>query len=369
MIERLRVSNFRCLVNFEAKLAKECLLLGNNGAGKSTLIDSLKLIQDFVCGWAPLVDLITSYELTQWTTSDLVEFEVDLKAGGGIYRYKLSLEFNRQLDKGRIHEESLTFDQATLVRRDQNEVFLHRDDGSNGGKFPLDWSQSAVAAVQPSQVNQKLQRFRKAVGNWIILRPNVMSMESESRSESPRPSRDLVNFTSWYRSLALNGKWTFELTKLMRNVWDDFAYMNLEEIGRDARALQVVFEKTGPAAESITLHWPQLSDGERALFCLYSLVALVKSDSEVVLILDEPDNNVSLSEVKPWASELLQSIGTQSQVVLATHHPELAELLGETKALWLTRQRHDSATVPRKLDRVDDGLTFSERIARGWIDG
>jgi predicted ATPase len=369
VIDRVRVSNYRCLVNFETNLNRECLLLGYNGAGKSTLIDSLKLIQDFVCGWVALADLITSYELTQWTTANLVEFEIDMHAAGGMYRYKLALDCNRQLDKIRIYDESLTFDHATLVRRDQNEVYLHRDDGSQGGSFPLDWSQSAVAAVQPSSVNQKLQTFRKSVGNWTILRPNVMSMESESRAEVNRPMRDLSNFTSWYRSLALNGKWTYELTSLMRNVWDDFSYINLEEIGREARALQLVFEAVASGGSTVTLYWQQLSDGERALLSLYSLVALVKIESQAVLILDEPDNNVALAEVKPWAAELLQSIGPQNQVIVASHHPELVEFMGENRALWLTRLRHDTPAVPRNLDQVDDGLTLSERIARGWIDG
>jgi len=41
MLKRLYVDNFRCLVNFELRLDRVNLLLGENGTGKTSVFDVL----------------------------------------------------------------------------------------------------------------------------------------------------------------------------------------------------------------------------------------------------------------------------------------------------------------------------------------
>lgn len=45
MIQRLRVDNFGCLVNFELRLERMQLLLGPNGSGTSTVFEILRRLQ------------------------------------------------------------------------------------------------------------------------------------------------------------------------------------------------------------------------------------------------------------------------------------------------------------------------------------
>ena len=47
MLERLYVTNYRCLVNFEFRPNSKQLLIGGNGSGKTTVLDVLALLRDF----------------------------------------------------------------------------------------------------------------------------------------------------------------------------------------------------------------------------------------------------------------------------------------------------------------------------------
>lgn len=313
--------------------------------------------------------LLSASDLCLWTTSGIVEFEVDLRVGELSYQYKLVVDCNRDLDKSRVDTESLACDQKPLITRDRNEVRLFRDDGSEGGSFPLDWTRSAVAAVQPTSVNQKLQAFRNSASKWIRLMINPIGMEPESRSETSRPELNLTNAISWYRHLSANGKWAYEFTNLLRSLWHDFDYPELENVGRDTKALRLVFKRESRDKTLVPIYWDQLSEGERTLFVLYALVALIRSDSDSILLLDEPDNFVSASEIRPWLYELLECESLSKQIVLVSHNSQIVDFVNPSRVLWFSRASHDAATILRQLEQVEDGLTLSERVARGWVDG
>ena len=48
-----------------------------------------------------------------------------------------------------------------------------------------------------------------------------------------------------------------------------------------------------------------LSDGQRQLIVLYTVLQSLKQNIFSVLLIDEPDNFVSLREIQPWLKSLL----------------------------------------------------------------
>jgi AAA15 family ATPase/GTPase len=85
MLERLYVDNYRCMVNFECRLAAKQLILGSNGAGKSTVFDVLALQRDFCVRGEPAGDALAGSTRTRWQNVPEQSFELDVTGNGGKY--------------------------------------------------------------------------------------------------------------------------------------------------------------------------------------------------------------------------------------------------------------------------------------------
>jgi AAA15 family ATPase/GTPase len=83
----------------------------------------------------------------------------------------------------------------------------------------------------------------------------------------------------------------------LRESLPGFDSIRLRKSGENSRALKAVFRN--PPNATIDYGLDQLSDGQRALIALYSLIMLTE-DRHVSLFIDEPDNYLSLREIQPW---------------------------------------------------------------------
>ena len=115
------------------------------------------------------------------------------------------------------------------------------------------------------------------------------------------------------------------------------------------------------------LRLDEISDGQRALIALYSLVKMA-SGLGYTLFLDEPDNYISLPEIQSWLIELRDACAADvPQAVLCSHHPELIDYLGGDCAVLLEREASGvTRTKPVARATGDSGLKLSEILARGW---
>ncbi len=376
MITRLYVNNFRCLVNFKAEFDSFAVLCGPNGAGKSSVLDALRLLRNLGTGDAVLGGTgeqdFPELEFTDWLDSRIQEFEVGLNIDGHAFDYVLHIEQKADFEKPRIVHESAKCDGNVLFERELDpqtmraEVRLPRPDGNQVG-FPLDWRQSALAAIQPRGFNlNKITLLQESVGKLLILRPNPRGMERESKAEARHPDLSMTNLTSWYRSLSQEQDWTDALRDALRDVWPDFRSFKLVNTGMNTKALQLRFEsETG---KPTLLFFDQLSDGERALIALYMVRSALDAGAAKMVMLDEPDNFVGLPELQPWVLSMRELLDQKHQLVLISHHPEILSNSGEANGRYLWRDNHTSPTRIGPL-KVPDGMAAGEAIARGWARG
>ncbi len=376
MITRLYVNNFRCLVNFKAEFDSFAVLCGPNGAGKSSVFDALRLLRNLGAGDAVLGGTseqdVPGLEFTGWLDSRIQEFEVGLSVDGHAFDYVLHIEQKADFEKPRIIHENATCDGYVLFERDLDpqtmraEVRLPRADGNQTG-FPLDWRQSALAAIQPRGINlNKITLLQEAIAKLLILRPNPRSMERESKAEARHPDLSMTNLTSWYRSLAQEQEWTDALRDALRDVWPDFRSFKLVNAGMNTKALQLRFESE--VGKPTLLFFDQLSDGERALIGLYMVRAALETGATTTIMLDEPDNFVGLPELQPWVLSMRELLDEKHQLVLISHHPEILSNSGEANGRYLWRDNHTSPTRIGPL-KVPEGMGVGEAIARGWARG
>ncbi len=368
MIKRLYIDNYKSLVNFELQLQDLTLLLGPNGVGKTSVLDVMFALRQLVSGIVKVNDKSSfpTPTLTRWQSRDKQVFELDAVLDEDVLRYRLEVEHERSNRKARIALETLESEGGPLFRFHLGDVNLYRDDCSQGPAFYADWSESAMARVPPRHDNQKLTKFLEFMRKVIVCGLYPANFETESSTEDAVVQRDGRNFSAWYRHVLLERQELVpKLTEALKEVIAGFYGIRMEKVGLDTRALMVMFDQFGKRYE---LRLDEISDGQRALIALYSLVRLAAAGQGYTLFLDEPDNYIALAEIQPWLIELADACGEQvPQAVLCSHHPELIDYLGGDRGLVLRREISGVTIVrPSRDMAIEGGMKLSEVIARGW---
>lgn len=372
MLKRLYVDNFKCLVNFDLAFDSLNLFLGPNGAGKSTIFKVLQKIQELVNGEHKVTDLFKHSECTRWQTSLIQSFELDVAGNGGLYKYELAIEHTEDGRLARIEHERLWFDNGPLLKFEMGEVQLYRDNHSEGPKYPFDWSRSAVSSISPRKDNARLTWFREWWQRLIIVQINPILMLSDSQQEENQLSAHAENFASWYRHVSQDQSQAIKITNTLGEVLDGFSHFKFEKIGGQTWGLKVIFSSTSLDSRSGEFTFGELSDGQRVLITLHTLLSVVQGQSDgYTLCLDEPENFVALPEIQPWLVNLYDACNStpeRAQALLISHNPEIINyLLASPIGYWLERQNNGATRVNRIIDQSGAGLPPSELVARGWL--
>jgi predicted ATPase len=368
MLKRLYANNYRCLVNFELNFDELTLLVGLNGGGKSTLFDLLYKIRHLIVDNAKVGEAFPLEDLTSWVKKSDQSFEIDVQGGNGLFSYKLVISHNSDIKKQRVESEQLLLDGKPLFEFKHGEVKLYRDDHKPGSEYPFDRSVSALASIVSRSDNKKLTWFKKWVDMMFIVSLQPKSMTSETSEESKWLNRDGTNFASWYRYISQEHQdKIFKLTDQLREIIPGFHAFKLEQAGKH-RTLKVGFSSEDQDASQHYFDFEQISDGQRVIIVLYSLLLGLKDLGHTVLI-DEPENYVSLPEIQPWLMELNDACRDSTpQAVLISHHPELIDYLGPQSGKWLERDSLGPTRVKKFPAQIEKGLKLSEQIARGWTE-
>ena len=368
MLKRLYANNYRCLVNFEINFDELTLLVGPNGGGKSTLFDLLYKIRHLIVDNAKVGEVFSSEDLTAWVNKSEQSFELDVQGKDGLFSYKLVISHNPDIKKQRVESEHLLLDGRPLFQFKNGEVKLYHDDHKSGQEYSFDWSVSALATIVSRPDNKKLTWFKKWVEMMFIVSLQPKSMISETAEESNWLNRDGTNFASWYRYISQEHQdKIFKLAKQLRDTIPGFHAFKLEQAGKH-RILKVGFVNGNENTAQIYFDFEQLSDGQRVMIVLYSLLLGLQDMGHTVFI-DEPENYVSLPEIQPWLMELNDICGEGfPQAVLISHHPELIDYFGPESGKWLEREPLGPTRIKKLPEQIEKGFKLSEQIARGWTE-
>ncbi len=376
MLKHLFVDNFRTFQNFEMTFDRLTLLLGPNGGGKSSIFDVITILRDFIATQRSTHELLPTSTLTRWQSHNLQTFEMRLEYEDLQYVYTLEIEHDRYQQRSRVKSEKLLCNNSPLyeskLESDQLRAQLFRDDGTKGSEVLVDWTRSGVGFIQPRQDNRLLTNFRQHLSQVIVTEPVPQMMGAEADGESAILNRHATNFVEWFRYAAsLDLNLVSRLDPLLEDTLPGYEGLSLVLGGGDSRILEVRFSAQGTSDTKLSdfsCRFDELSDGQRMLFALYTLMAATElSNSACVLCLDEPENFLALREIQPWLNKLIDRTQTfNQQVVLISHHPELINTLAGAAGRWLDRTA-GASTRCQLINADQGGLPISELVARGWI--
>lgn len=373
MLRRLYVHNFRTLVNFTIEFDAMNLLLGSNGSGKSSVFDVLSKLQSFLSGERRRVEEVFRIEdTTRWESQEASyqQFEIEWQVEDNNFVYKLRVEHTTSEWKTRIGSEELLHDGQRLYYFDANgeglgEVF--HDDYTLGGKFLTDGISSGIQAFDKVTSNSKLIAFQSAIRSLTVVRFNLPRISSQSHREADSPDYGMENFASWFRHLIQSQpSQVFALTIALREILPGFDSMSFQSVG-ESKYLNVEF--VHERGENISYRFSQLSDGQKALILLYTLLYCLSPKNRGVLCIDEPENFLALPEVQLWLDALERRVlDGRIQAVLISHHPRLINMLAGDCGQWLHR---DSGSSPTRIRPValdaPDGLSAAKLVEMGWL--
>ncbi len=369
MLERIYIDNYKCLVNFEYKPGQVQLLLGGNGCGKSTVFEVLGLVRSLIVDGETTSKLFGSRTRTRWQTSTTQTVELEVSGNGGLYVYKLAVKHLAEDETGlrnSVGREELTFDGAPLLKSRNGYGVFFIDHTEVGPQVMIDSQRSVAYVLSQRTDSQKLTWFRDWVARLYRIQINPYAMSAVSNEEAPHPVGDLSNYASWYRHLSQEKPGvTRSLDDYLKPIIGGFEQLSLP---READTIRVLKARIRDISDKATVAYSfdELSEGQRALVCLYTLLALMK-ETEITLCIDEPDNFVMLSEIQPWLMELQeQAEHHQSQVLVISHHPELIDYLAPLGAVRFFRAPDGPARVTSFAPDSDKVLPPSEVVARGW---
>jgi energy-coupling factor transporter ATP-binding protein EcfA2 len=367
MLTRLYCDNYKCLVNFEFRPGPVQLLMGRNGSGKSTVFEILELVRDFAARGDRCEGRLVGRTQTRWQEVKQQRFELEVTGNGGIYEYELLVDEWEQPDYPRVRRESISFDGKPLFKFEEGTLHLYNDQFLERVQFAFDQRRSGLAIVESRPENKKLSWLKEWLGRLLCVQIDPKRMGARAEKEVSYPASNLANFAEWYRHLRLaRGRLTEDIRSSLHEVISGFESLELEEAGMNVRQLQVEI-RAGDVGKGKLLRYgfDELSDGQRSLVGLYTLLHCSLVNGATICI-DEPDNFVALAEIQPWLSRLRDMRETGSQVLLASHHPELLNELATHEGVVLDRVDGRQTLVRPWAPPSDTTLTPAEIVARGW---
>ncbi|MGH1396660.1 MAG: AAA family ATPase [Trichormus sp.] len=368
MLKRIYIDNFRCLVNFELNFDEINLFLGANGSGKSTVFEALRRLQLFIIGGYPIAGVFSYFECTRWQNISIQRFELEVDGNHGNYKYELAIAHDQ--NKSHIHYERLWFNQQPLLKYEAGEVEIFNDHHLPSPKYPFNFSQSVLSLLQPSQEHTKLTWFKYRIERLVIVQITPVLMNTNSKQEEKILNYKMENFVSWYRYISQDQGKVYEIMSVLQNVLEGFSNFIIEKFSEQDCTLKLKFKSQGKTEKAIEYYFGELSDGQKTLLALYTLLYGTQSE-DYTLCIDEPENFLALPEIQPWLIQLYDFCSEEKmQALLISHHPELINyLLASPIGYWFERQSNAPVRVKRISDQnaENSGLPISELIARGWL--
>ncbi len=359
MLTRIHVDNYKALVNFDLELPRRSLFLGANGSGKTSVFEAIDLVRQLMMGEG--LDVPTE-TLTRWQTRDVQTFEIDARLNEHAYRYSLEVIHRRDEEDCRIKSERLLYDgNQELFASDTGKAQLFRDDGSKGPEVLADRSRSSLPIIAGRPDNKLLTRFLSWLTRDVLpCRISPALMKSASETDTTSLDTDLGNFASWWRYHREDTRKADRLKALLAESLPGFLGLEFHSVAVSNKQKRLM-ARFGDN----TYGFDELSDGQRVLIALYALLVHA-GDRPLTLLLDEPDNFVSIREIQPFYNALESNDNVQSALI--SHHPTITNLMAVENGLMFSRGVNAPIRVEPFRAPGDVGLTASEFIARGFFD-
>ncbi len=366
MLKRVRIQEYRSLLDLELNFDKISMISGSNGAGKSNCYKALALLKALALGrFAESIAGEGGMESVLWS---------GVRKGNKAKRLIISVEhseFEYHVEVGidrapptdpnpsmflldpKIREESLKIRSGSslrLVGKRKNSQLSLLDDDSNfdAYDFPLMASESFLSQIREPAKYPFVAMVKAVLGDWKFYHEFDTSSRSPLRVPqvafwSPQLADDGINLASTVRTIWESGfKESFDEVLAIA-----FPQMHIS-IQNPQNRLLLGFSQQHLSRQLSLL---EISDGTLRFLCLTA--ALLSSRKPALIVLNEPEMSLNES-VYPAIAKLINLASKDSQIIIVTHATELANEIRPFHALTHHQLALDEGST-KPIDMVGKG--------------
>ncbi len=386
MFDFVRIQGFRSLREVDLALSPLSVLIGPNGSGKSNFMDLLSLMGE--ASYGHLADGIASRG-----GFDNVSFKGD---PGDIYvefRFPPEGVFQEERApvKFRIHLRrvgslpKVWFEQVEKApdEHHRNPLQLMRRD-KDGCEFRSiktrmteeleekaleSESELAIFQVKDQDKYPAPYKLLRMLQEWTFYRDIEVGPAAPIRQPSilrptVRLASDGSNLASVLYSIQQQHPATWkEIEEILETVYPDFHSITFPPEGGDGKVVLRWWER--PYERKTGFSANLLSDGTLKLLCL---IAILKSpDPPPLICMDEPEVGLHPDWVK-LVAELLQSASSRTQVIVASHSPQLVSKLDPNEIVVVEKEQGETC-VQRLSEEELEKWMQQYQIGDLWLAG
>lgn len=366
MIKYFYVNNYKSFVNFKVEFDKIALLLGKNGSGKSNLFEVVSKLCRFINGDdATTVDKIFSYNsLTRWMKSNIQTFEFCIEEDQNEYIYSLEVIYSNTTYKCSINSEKITRNGSVLMTVADGIVTINDDMSLKSMGFLTGKEYSSIRFAPDDEQHKFIRDFKSFIRRIIICTPDPKGMLSLVGDDSDRLEPDFSNIGSVCADLLQTLPEAFvELNSVMKEINPSYV---MARIVPGAYNKSLCIEYLYKDVKCV-FDFNDLSDGEKTIFSLYLLIfAYLKNG--FTLLMDEPDNYISLREIQAICMTIEEKVQDNGQCILISHNGDVINYFTDQAGIWFERNTSGESRIidnPYYRDKEEVIMPYSEMISRG----
>jgi predicted ATPase len=379
MFDYIKIEGFRSFKKVELEMPRLAVLIGPNGGGKSNLIDLLKLMAEAGRGELNLGvnkrggfrNIAFGFDSAHEVRTEFYFKEVfrpvsqpplslspdapknkplDIRFGIGLSSLRLGFHISEE----RLIVEFPGQRSLNMVKRDAAETVFAWSSGPDAKieeSKTVRNSELAIYQVRDPNKYAAPHAILQQLQEWTFYRGIDVGPESPARQPALirtglrlLPNGD--NLSSVLYSIQQDWPLDWdEILDILKTASPDFIRLTVPADGGDGKVLLRWFERPYEmAGVSANL----LSDGTLKLLCL---IAILKNpDPPPLICIDEPELGLHPDWIK-LVAELLQDAASRTQVIVATHSPQIVAKL-EPEQLIVT-EKVDGETHLKRLESSD----------------
>lgn len=373
MIKRLEINNYKLFRDFSLDLDEGlALLCGPNGSGKTSILEVIYALTKFLAmpdysdnsAWS-VEKAFPLRTFCRWLLDESGhgEMSINLELDCGvqnIYVYMLSVRHNFSDKSSRVQHESLALNGVSLFEFREGAIDMLTDDAQSLS-FKSDWNRSGL--VLASGNNSRIREFGRQIS--LLYAFHLIPALMEQNIEKPAETLGLYgeNFAAW--------RFLHATKRPMKQAWvveqSKYFIPGLVDIGNvkkgDWHTLVATVKFDGREKD---IEFGELSDGQKILLSLYTIVANIPNGSTVII--DEPENFLAPGELQPWLETMNTAREERDiQFIVISHNPKTLNWHNKNAIIFRAAGNPPKVCFERHVDRYDESLMDKlHRIA--WDD-
>jgi predicted ATPase len=388
MLTHLHIDGFRSIESLDLDMGSLTVLIGPNGSGKSNILDLFSFLSAAAGG--SLADGIASrggLDVLRFrgSTDGSIRFHLDFdsdrtfrqEADGVHYR----LDLRQRLNSAFVWFEEvsigprpgmsnpMTVAKSHLEHCAFRNVQTRMTDAVDESKGLESDSELAIYQVRDGTVYPTPHKLAGELVSWRVYPP--ISTVQEAPIRHPQVLRSGLRLAPDGRNLAsvlhgiqnhASGVWE-QVVDVLQTTSPGFGRLTFSSEGADGTITLRWWEE--PYSKEYGFPVNVLSDGTLRLLMLVAI--LVSPDPPPLICIDEPELGLHPDWVKV-IGELLQSAATRTQLVVATHSPELVSKVQPSQVVVV--EKENGRTIANRLSDDDFAHWLDEfRLGDLWRAG